>query len=286
MSVFGRFPVDMPPGWISQKFGNLNTWEAQPHSGLDIAADAGTPIYAPCDAFVVWASFDPFPPGNTWEQLAGSRASGGCTILQPTGPHTSLQTSISHQMELMVQPGEFVREDQLIGRVGSTGNSSGPHVHWEAFIDYAEGLYPAGTFYGRVNPLDYFKTANVVPVANTGGKGSTTLKQEGFLMALTDEQQQNLYNRIMGGIPAGPARTPEQIGGANPPRLADSGDIWDLKQLLKKTLNTDGGNVLLAAIAEASGKTVSEVAKHAQAIADVDRQYIPDRLKDVVEEAK
>ena len=100
------------------------------------------------------------------------------------------------------------------------------------------------------------------------------------------EKFDEMYNRVMGGIPAGPARTPEQIGGANPPRLADSGDIWDLKQLLKKTLNTDGGNVLLAAIAEASGKTVSEVAKHAQAIADVDRQYIPDRVKDVVEGAK
>lgn len=174
MSVFDRFPVDMPPGWISQEYGNRNTWEENPHAGLDIAAAAGTPIYAPCDAFVVWASFDPFPPGNTWEQLAGSRASGGCTILQPTGPHIALQTSISHQLEIRVADGQFVRSGEIIGLVGSTGNSSGPHVHWETFIDYNEGVYPPGTFYGRVNPLDYFKTANTVPVLETGGKGSTT----------------------------------------------------------------------------------------------------------------
>lgn len=186
MTVFDRFPVDMPPGWISQEFGNPNSWEAQPHSGLDTAAAEGAAIYAPCDAFVVWASFDPFPPGNTWEQLAGSRASGGCTILQPTGPHTSLQTSISHQSTILVSPGQFVKSGQIIGRVGSTGNSSGPHVHWEAFIDYAEGVYPPGTFYGRVNPLEYFKTANVVPVANTGGKGSTTPQRELLIPNLPD----------------------------------------------------------------------------------------------------
>lgn len=43
-------------------------------------------------------------------------------------------------------------------------------------------------------------------------------------------------------------------GGSNPPHLADSGDdVCDGKQLLKKTLNMDGENLLLAAIAEASG---------------------------------
>lgn len=171
MSVFSRHPVDMPPGWISQKFWAPNSWEGN-HKGLDIAAPHGSPIYAPCDGFIVWASFDPFLPGNTWEMIAGSRASGGCTIIQPTGPHTALQTSISHQSYIAVRPGQFVKAGQVIGAVGSTGNSSGPHVHWEAFIDYAEGLYPPGTFYGRVNPLDYFSTATTVPVVDTGGKGS------------------------------------------------------------------------------------------------------------------
>ena len=285
MNVFVRHPVDDPV--ISQQFGAENTWENPPfHKGVDYAAPEGTPIYAPCDGFVVWASGQPFGYGNTWEMIPGNGNSGNCVILQPPAPHTALQTSFSHMSRIAVEAGQWVTAGTLLGYVGNTGFSSGPHVHWEAFIDYAEGVYPPGTFYGRVNPLDYFRTATVVPVANTGGKGTTTPKQEGFLMALSDEQQMNLYNRVMGGIPAGPARTPEQIGGTNPPRLADSGDIWDLKQLLKKTLNTDGGNVLLAAIAEASGKTVSEVAKHAQAIADVDRQYIPDRVKDVVEGTK
>lgn len=173
MTVFSRHPVDNPV--ITQKFGNRNTWEKDPHAGLDLGAPAGTPIYAPCDAFVVWASFEAFKPGNTWEMIPYNPASGGCTILQPSAPGaSSFQTSISHQSAIIVQPGQFVRAGQLIGRVGSTGNSSGPHVHWEAFIDYAEGVYPPGTFYGRVDPLEYFTTATTVPIG-IGGKGGAAV---------------------------------------------------------------------------------------------------------------
>lgn len=187
MTVFVRWPVDMPPGWISQGFNANNTWEKQPHQGEDIAAATGTPIYAPCDGFIVWASFDTFPPGNTWEMIPFNAASGGCVILQPPAPHTALQTSFSHMSEILVSPGQFVKAGQIIGRVGSTGNSSGPHLHWEAFIDYAEGVYPPGTFYGRVDPKKYFKTATIVPVINTGGKGSTAAPERPLLIPDTAE---------------------------------------------------------------------------------------------------
>lgn len=134
----------------------------------------GTPIYAPCDAFVVWASGQPFGYGNTWEMIPGNPNSGNCIILQPPAPHTAFQTSLSHCQEIYVQSGQWVTAGTLIGTVGSTGNSTGPHIHWEAFIDYAEGVYPAGTFYGRVDPLDYFSTVTVVPIG-TGGKGDAPL---------------------------------------------------------------------------------------------------------------
>jgi len=188
MTVFDRWPVAMPPGWISQPYGAKNTWEKQPHQGEDIAAPAGTPIVAPCDGFIVWASFGTFPPGNTWEMIPYNSGSGGCTILQPSDPSaTAFQTSFSHQSEILVSPGQFVKSGQIIGRVGSTGNSTGPHLHWEAFIDYAEGAYPAGTFYGRVDPKKYFKTATIVPVMNTGGKGSTTAPERPLLIPDTAE---------------------------------------------------------------------------------------------------
>lgn len=177
MSVFVRHPVDNPR--ISQQFGQANTWENPPwHKGIDYAAPQGTPIYAPCDGFIVWASFDTFPPGNTWEMIPYNPGSGGCTILQPSDPNaTALQTSFSHQSRIDVKPGQFVKAGQVIGAVGTTGNSTGPHLHWEVFIDYSEGAYPVGTFYGRVNPLEYFSTATVVPFGS-GGKGTATIQED------------------------------------------------------------------------------------------------------------
>ena len=175
MTVFVRHPVDNPR--ITQPFGVKNSWEAQPHMGVDYGAPEGTPIYAPCDGFVVWASFDVFPYGNTWEMIPGSGNSGGCVILQPPAPHTSLQTSFSHMSEILVRPGQWVTAGTMIGRVGNTGFSFGEHLHWEAFIDYAEGVYPPGTYWGRVNPLDYFNTSTVVPLG-TGGKGTTNPSED------------------------------------------------------------------------------------------------------------
>lgn len=177
MSVFDCWPVTPGKGgaWISQEIFTRNSWEVNPHQGLDIAAAGGTPIVAPCDGFIVWASFSPFPPGNTWEMIAGNPGSGGCTILQPLAPHTAIQTSFSHQSRIIVTPGQFVRAGQVIGYVGTTGNSSGNHLHWEAFIDYAEGVYPPGTFYGRVDPRHYMKGASSGGIITTGGKGDRPL---------------------------------------------------------------------------------------------------------------
>lgn len=184
MTVFVRHPVDNPS--ISQPFGAENTWENPPfHKGIDYAAPEGTPIYAPCDGFVVWASGQPFGYGNTWEMIPGSGNSGNCVIIQPPAPHTSFQTSFSHMSGITVKAGQWVNAGDLIGYVGNTGFSFGAHLHWEAFIDYAEGSYPTGTFYGRVNPLDYFSTATVVPLG-TGGKGSTTPERQLLIPGIPD----------------------------------------------------------------------------------------------------
>lgn len=177
MSIFTQWPVKMFTGgpYISQDFGVPNTWENPPwHKGIDIAAALGTAIVAPCDMFIVWAGGQPFGYGNTWEMIPGSTASGNCIIGQPPAPHTATQTSFSHMQNIYVKPGDWVRAGQIIGTMGSTGNSSGPHLHWEVFIDYAEGVYPEGTFYGRVNPREYFKTVTSVPIG-TGGKGEIVL---------------------------------------------------------------------------------------------------------------
>jgi murein DD-endopeptidase MepM/ murein hydrolase activator NlpD len=173
MTIFGRHPVNDPV--ISQFFGAKNTWENPPwHKAIDYAAPYGTLIYAPCDLFIVHASAEPMPPGNPWEQVPGSTAAGSCIIGQVPAPHTAVMTSFCHLQDIRVAAGDFAPEGSVIGAVGSSGNSTGPHLHWEVFIDYAEGAYPAGTFYGRVNPLDYFRTVTTVPLG-TGGRGDASL---------------------------------------------------------------------------------------------------------------
>ena len=97
------------------------------HAGIDIAAGAGTPIRAPA-------------PG----QVTRAGGEGGCgtsiTLEHPGG----LRTRYCHLSALDVTVGQTVAAGQTIGRVGSTGLSTGPHLHFEVY-DHGQ----------LVNPIDY-----------------------------------------------------------------------------------------------------------------------------------
>jgi len=117
-------PVDGP---MSSSFGLrriLNDQPRSPHSGMDIAAPQGTPVYAP-SAGLVTATGDYFFNGNT--------------ILLDHGH--SLITMYCHLSEISVEVGEWIEKGQLIGRVGSTGRATGAHLHWGVSLNNA-----------RVNP--------------------------------------------------------------------------------------------------------------------------------------
>lgn len=88
------------------------------HSGIDLAAPEGTPIYATHDGYVATA-------GNA----------GGYGLLVVIDGGNGIQTKYAHQSQLAVQPGQQVRQGQLIGYVGSTGQSTGPHLHYEVWIN-------------------------------------------------------------------------------------------------------------------------------------------------------
>jgi hypothetical protein len=84
------------------------------HKGVDLAAPAGTPIVAAADGKVVEAGWR----GGYGEQVQIAHASG-------------LETSYGHMSRIAAHIGQVVRKGEVIGWVGSTGLSTGPHVHFE-----------------------------------------------------------------------------------------------------------------------------------------------------------
>ena len=109
-----RLPVS---GRVTSGFGNRFhpiLGYARFHKGVDLGASAGTPIVAAADGRVVAAGWH----GGYGRQVAIAHADG-------------IQTSYGHMSQIAAYPGEIVRRGQVIGYVGSTGLSTGPHLHFE-----------------------------------------------------------------------------------------------------------------------------------------------------------
>lgn len=104
-------------GRISGVYGSqriLNGKPRRPHYGIDIAAPAGTPIVAPSDGVVRLAERDLYYTGGT--------------IILDHGH--GLSSAFLHMQRLTVKPGQFVKQGEKIGTLGSTGRSTGPHLDW------------------------------------------------------------------------------------------------------------------------------------------------------------
>ena len=104
------------------------TGDAKMHHGVDIGAPTGTPIQAVRDGEVSFA-------GERWTH-------GQLVIIDHGGGYESCY---AHQSELDVVEGDWVTAGQIIGRVGSTGASTGPHLHFEIRRD-GDSVDPAPLF--------------------------------------------------------------------------------------------------------------------------------------------
>ncbi|WP_094676819.1 M23 family metallopeptidase [Hydrocoleum sp. CS-953] len=99
------------------------------HRGIDIAAPTGTPIVAAAPGIVTYADWN----------------SGGYGYLvEIQHPNGSL-TVYAHNSQILVREGQKVAQGELIAKMGSTGRSTGPHLHFE--------IHPKGN--GAVNPMAY-----------------------------------------------------------------------------------------------------------------------------------
>ena len=97
------------------------------HWGTDLAAPTGTPIYAVHDGIVLDSSYE-----------------DGYGLHVTIDHGLDVKIFYAHASELLVRVGQHVTAGQLIAKVGSTGNSTGPHLHFE--IRVHDGFYDAITF--------------------------------------------------------------------------------------------------------------------------------------------
>ena len=106
----GEFGWPVDGGYVSDPFLSDRN-----HKGMDIAANTGTEIYAAADGVVVSAGWN----------------SGGYGYFVQLGHTDEYQTVYGHMSTVLVVDGQEVSRGQLIGKVGSTGDSTGPHCHFE-----------------------------------------------------------------------------------------------------------------------------------------------------------
>lgn len=109
----------------------------RPHTGIDIAAKKGTPVYATADGVVSREQ-----PGGGYGQV----------IVINHG--YSYKTLYAHLSKKAVKPGEKVVRGQVIGYVGSTGISTGPHLHYEV-IKGDKKVNPVHYFFNDITPEEY-----------------------------------------------------------------------------------------------------------------------------------
>jgi murein DD-endopeptidase MepM/ murein hydrolase activator NlpD len=119
------------------------------HAGLDFAAPQGTPIYATANGTVETA-------GNT-----GNGYGNHVVINHGYG----YQTLYGHMFRVKVKPGQKVKRGEIIGWVGSTGKSTGPHCHYEVRRN-GEAVDPVYYFYNDITPEQYDRLLKLAASSN------------------------------------------------------------------------------------------------------------------------
>jgi len=153
--VAAAFPVDLasplPLGSyrITSPYGpriDPVTKKSHVHNGIDLGAPTGTPIYAAAPGKVVTASVGPVT-GN-WVKI--DHGSG-------------IATAYLHMSAIVARPGISVKCGDLIGYVGTSGRSTGPHLHFIVYVDGKE-----------VDPAPYVRWDALASTALSLGKSAAT----------------------------------------------------------------------------------------------------------------
>lgn len=144
-------PINIADYTMSSGYG----WRVDPiygaskfHEGLDFAASKGTDVFATGDGIV---------------KVAGREAGYGNCVDIDHG--YNYLTRYAHLSEIMVRPGEEIKRGQLIGKVGSTGKSTGPHLHYEVrYKDIPQN--PVNFYFMDLTPEQYYE---MIQIAENAG---------------------------------------------------------------------------------------------------------------------
>jgi len=119
------------------------------HPGLDFSAPAGTPIYATADGSI---------------EVAGNRGDGygNCVIINHGYGYKTLY---GHMFRVKARGGQRVKRGEVIGYVGSTGKSTGPHCHYEV-IKNGNKIDPIYFFYNDLTPEQFDRLLKLAAASN------------------------------------------------------------------------------------------------------------------------
>ena len=129
---------------IAARFGQVGIWSRY-HTGIDFSAPVGTPIRAPGSGIVINAGGG---PASGW-------AGNYVAIRYPDGT----QSLMAHMSSVAVSVGQNVSACQVVGAIGMTGRTFGPHLHFEI---YAAGVTP-GDIYRASNPEPWLRGRGLAP---------------------------------------------------------------------------------------------------------------------------
>ncbi len=132
-------------GWRTDPFYHIS----ELHPGIDFTAPMGTPIYATADGVVKSSEFNAGGYGN-------------CVVLNHGFGY---QTLYGHMSKLGCRTGQKVKRGDLIGYVGSTGKSTGPHVHYEV-IKNGDKIDPINYFFNDLTASDYEQMRKACSLTN------------------------------------------------------------------------------------------------------------------------
>lgn len=136
-----RFPLDTL---------KVTQWWGRTHGGIDYSCVTGTPVKACADGVVAWVDDD---------RLTSAANGGYGLYVRVWHPSLRIHTLYAHLSRQDVAKGQTVTLGQTIGLSGNTGNSTGPHLHWEVRLGTSAGGYDnaasGGNYNGRVDPMAF-----------------------------------------------------------------------------------------------------------------------------------